>query len=91
MAEQLGFRVIGTFIGLKGHCHAGHKVGDQIALSAHNANGLCGFFYYTLYPYIMMLQFGGKWPDSWGGDVLEFDCPDRHNALTIRLTREQPA
>lgn len=86
MPEQ--YKVKGTMVGLKGSCHAGHKVGDVFELSPWVSAGLCGFFYYTIYPYIMMLHFGGKWPDSWGGDVLEFDCPDKYNALSIRLTRE---
>lgn len=85
MAEQVGYKVIGTFTGLKGQCGQGHKVGQTIELSAHQSNGLCGLLYNAVYPYIMMLQFGGQWPDSWGGDTLAFDCPDRYNCLTIRL------
>jgi len=88
MAQQVGRKVIGTIIGLKGHCAMGHKVGDRFELSAYTPNGLCGFFYYALYPYIMMLQFGGKWPDEWGGETLEFDCPDKYNCLSIRLSPE---
>jgi uncharacterized repeat protein (TIGR04076 family) len=88
MVEQVGYKVIGTITGLKGTCAMGHKVGDRFELSGYTSAGLCGFFYYAIYPYIMMLQFGGKWPDEWGGDVLEFDCPDRYNALTIKLTKE---
>ena len=87
MAE-VGKKVIGEVFGLKGHCNMGHKVGDRFELSAYNNGGLCGFFYYALYPYIMMLQFGGKWPDSWGGEVLEFDCPDRYNLLSVRIHPE---
>jgi uncharacterized repeat protein (TIGR04076 family) len=91
MAEQVGYKVIGTFTGLKGQCNHGHKVGDTVKLSAHDTSGMCGFFYYAIYPYIMMLQFGGRWPDSWGGDTLEFDCPDKYNCLSIRLQPEKAA
>lgn len=84
-----GYRVIGTVKAVKGKCMVGHKVGDVIELDAHDANGLCGFFFYQLFPYILMLQFGGKFPDPWGGDVLEFDCIDRENAVTIELRREK--
>ncbi len=40
MAEQVGYKVIGTFTGLKGQCNHGHKVGDTVEVSAHSSNGL---------------------------------------------------
>ncbi len=49
-----------------------HKVGDQIELSGHNTGNMCGFFYHDLFPYVIMLQFGGGFPPEWGNpDVLE--------------------
>ncbi|MFH0846815.1 MAG: TIGR04076 family protein [Chloroflexota bacterium] len=86
---KVGFRVIGTIKSTRGTCMMGHKVGEVIELDAHDANGLCGFFFYQLFPYILMLQFGGKFPDAWGGEVLEFDCIDKENAVTIQLRREK--
>ena len=90
MAEQarIGYRVIGTIKAVKGSCSAGHKVGDQIELSGHNAGGLCGFFYHDVFPYLVMLQFGGSFPAEWGDpDVIELDCVDKANAVTIELRR----
>ena len=89
MAEQIGYKVIGTIKQVKGECSWGHKVGDRLELSAHSAGGLCGFFYHDVFPYIVMLQFGGKFPDEWGGEVIELDCMDRVNAVTIELHREK--
>ena len=88
MADQLGHKVTGTFIGLKGDCGHGHKAGDTIELSVHNTSGLCGMFYHAIFPYVNMLQFGGKWPDSWGGSTVELDCPDKWNCLSLRLQPE---
>ncbi len=87
--EQIGYKVIGTIKKVERHCNAGHKVGDKIELSVHNCGGLCGFLYHDIFPYIVMLQFGGKFPDDWGGDVLTFGCMDKYNEVTIELRRER--
>lgn len=88
MAEQIGYRVVGTIKGVKGFCGAGHKVGDKLELSGHSSGGLCGFFYHALFPQIIMLQFGGGFPPEWGDpDVIEMDCMDKFNLVTIELRR----
>jgi len=86
--KQVGYKVIGTIKKLKGRCNAGHKVGDKIELSSYISGGLCGFLYHDVYPYVIMLQFGGKFPDEWGGEVQEFSCLDKTNEVTIELRRE---
>ena len=88
MAEQIGYRVVGTIKSIKGTCGAGHKVGDTFELSGHSSAGLCGFFYHDLFPYIIMLQFGGGFPPEWGNpDVVELDCMDKWNLVTLELRR----
>ena len=92
MAEKerpkVGFRVEGEIIAVKGACSWGHKVGDKFDLSGHNTAGLCGFFYHDIFPYVIMLQFGGGFPRDWGDpEVVELDCMDRTNATRIRLRR----
>lgn len=83
-----GHRIVGTIKGVKGSCYAGHKVGDQIELDGHRSGGLCGFLYHDAFPYIIMLQFGGGFPAEWGGpDVVELDCMDKANAVTLELRR----
>ena len=86
--QRIGFRVVGTVKSVKGHCNAGHAAGQRIELSGHNTGGMCGFFYHDLFPYILMLQFGGGFPAEWGDpDVIELECMDRANAVTIELRR----
>ena len=88
MAEQLGYRVTGTITAVKGECSWGHKVGQKFELSGYTPDGLCGFFYNVIYPYLMMLQFGGNFPEEWGDpETMTFDCPDQANAVTIELQR----
>jgi len=86
---KVGYRVVGTIKEVKGHCNAGHKVGDEIELSGHSAGGLCGFFYHDLFPYIIMLQFGGGFPKQWSGnpDVVNMECMDKFNLVKIELRR----
>jgi uncharacterized repeat protein (TIGR04076 family) len=94
MAEQrerpsVGRRVVGTIKAVKGNCSWGHKAGDTFEISAHDTAGVCGFFYHDIFPYIMMLQFGGGFPETWGGpDKVELECMDRFNAVKIELRRE---
>ena len=87
MSEKFGFKITGTITGMKGECSFGHKVGDKFELSGTSAGGLCGYFYHTIFPFIVMMQCGGTWPQEEG--LPEFDCPDRANALTIKLQREE--
>lgn len=85
---RVGFKVIATVKGVKGTCSAGHKPGDQFEISAHNTAGLCGFFYHDIFPYIVMLQFGGQFPPEWGGgDTLTLQCMDRYNEVSLELRR----
>lgn len=86
--NRIGYKVLGKIKGVKGSCSAGHQKGDQIELSGHDAGGLCGFLYHQAFPYIVMLQFGGGFPSEWGNpDVVELDCMDKKNAVTIALER----
>ncbi len=89
MAERPVYKITGTIKSIKGECSAGHKVGDKLELSGHSCGGLCGFFYHDIYPYIIMLQYGGSFP--WGADpdTVVLECMDRHNAVTIELHRER--
>lgn len=85
---RVGVKVEGEILAVKGNCSWGHKVGDTFDLSGHNTAGLCGFFYHDIFPYIIMLQFGGGFPKEWGNpDVVELECMDRTNLVKIKLRR----
>jgi uncharacterized repeat protein (TIGR04076 family) len=86
---KIGYRIEGTIKEVKGFCTAGHKVGDVLELSGHETGGLCGFFYHDIFPYIIMLQFGGSFPKGWTADqdVVTLECMDRMNAVKIELRR----
>jgi uncharacterized repeat protein (TIGR04076 family) len=86
---RVGHRVVGTIKAVKGNCSWGHQVGDTFEVSAHDTAGLCGFLYHDIFPYVVMLQFGGGFPETWGGpESVELECMDRWNAVKIELRRE---
>ncbi|OGP55464.1 MAG: hypothetical protein A2Y65_11855 [Deltaproteobacteria bacterium RBG_13_52_11] len=72
-------------INVKGTCSANHRTGDTFSISCYDSGGLCGFFYHDLFPGLSVMQFGGKYPWS-SPDELIVECPDRGNAVTIKLT-----
>lgn len=82
-----GYRIVGTIKSIKGQCSAGHKVGDKFELSCYSSAGLCGFFYHDLFPWISVLQYGGSYPWYEDKDVVELECIDKYNAVTIELRR----
>ncbi|MFH1102814.1 MAG: TIGR04076 family protein [Pseudomonadota bacterium] len=90
MAEdpRIGYKITATIVGVKGECSAGHKIGDSFNISCHNPGGLCGFFYHDIFPGLSTFQFGGRMP-WWKEDVIELQCPDHHNAVTLRLERSK--
>lgn len=82
----LGYRILATVIESKGHCSAGHSVGDTFEISCHDPAGLCGYFYHGIFPSLSTFQFGGSYP-WWQGDIIFLRCPDPQNTLTLRLER----
>ncbi|MFC1823419.1 TIGR04076 family protein [Thermodesulfobacteriota bacterium] len=73
-------------VSVKGNCSAGHRVGDKFRIGCWDTGGLCGFFYHDIFPTLGVMQFGGTYP--WGSaDELTLECPDRENAVTLKLSR----
>ena len=86
MAEETFSPFRAEVLDVKGDCHAGHKKGDALTLSCYDSGGLCGFFYHDIFPNLSVMQFGGKYPWA-SADELVVECPDRGNAVTLKITR----
>jgi len=84
----VGERVVATIFSVVSECSAGHKEGDTFEISCHNPGELCGFFYNNIFPNLCTFQFGGNLP-WWRGDTIEFECPDKHNLVKLRLERSK--
>lgn len=73
-------------LSVKGNCSAGHRVGDSFRISCWDTGGLCGFFFHDIFPSLNVMQFNGQYP--WGAaDEMVLECPDRENAVTIRIRK----
>ncbi len=77
-------------IEVKGECSAGHRKGDTFRIGCYDSGGLCGFFYHDIFPSLSVMQFGGKYPWS-PADQLTLECPDRQNAVTVKITKGDPS
>jgi uncharacterized repeat protein (TIGR04076 family) len=84
----IGYKVKATITGVKGECSAGHKTGESFEISCHNTGGLCGYFYHDIFPSLSTFQFGGNMP-WWEGEVIQLQCPDPYNLVTMKLERSK--
>ena len=86
-----GAQIIGTIVSVTGRCWMGQKVGDTFELDGTVTGGLCGHLYHTIYPYLIMLEYGGGFPNDtaneWPGSQPELVCPDAYNQVRIQLRR----
>lgn len=77
---------IAEVVAVKGTCSAGHSKGDRFVIGCYDTGGLCGFFYHDIFPTLSVMQFGGRYPWS-SGDETVLECPDRENAVTLKISR----
>jgi uncharacterized repeat protein (TIGR04076 family) len=85
--ERVGFRVMARISEVKSFCTAGHKAGDKLELSAFDSGGLCGSFYHDIFPSLVMLQFGGSYPENGGIRTCWGNCLDKTNNVSLQLRR----
>jgi uncharacterized repeat protein (TIGR04076 family) len=80
------YRVKIEVISQKGHCFAGHKVGDSWIADHLTPSGICGEAYGALGPRLQTLRYGGSF--HWQGeDEGICVCVDPTNPVVFRLTR----
>ena len=85
---KIGHKIVATIVAVKGTCDAGHSPGESFELSCHNPSNLCGFFYHDIFPSLCTFQFGGNLP-WWETNIIELQCPDSCNLVTLRLERSK--
>ncbi len=83
---EIGYKMEVTITGVDGNCRAGHNIGEKLEISCHNPGGLCGWFYHQIFSDLQTFQFGGKLP-WWQDDIIELQCPDTKNLVTMKLER----
>ncbi|OGN91777.1 MAG: hypothetical protein A2Z75_05590 [Chloroflexi bacterium RBG_13_50_10] len=87
MAESEFYEVIIRVISQKGSCSLGHKVGDEFRLADKTPPGMCPWAFYTLFPFVSALQFGGSFPWEKDKDKATIACPDPENPVVFELKR----
>lgn len=92
MSEKKNVVLTATVISAKGHCVAGHKLGDSFRVSALSAGPMCGVFYHDAIPMICTYEFGGSAPWFKDPDSFIARCPDPENEVVLRISRthEEP-
>ena len=86
--EKIGTKFIAKVTSQKGACHANHRLDQKFELNCYDSGGLCGFFYHDIFPYLPVMQFGGKYP-WWDKDSIEVECPDRANPVSLTIERKK--
>ena len=81
------YKVMARVVSQKGTCAAGHKVGDEFVVGDCTPAGMCSWAFYAIFPFAMVLQFGGSfpWEDNPGKAVVA--CPDSQNPVVFELRR----
>ncbi len=79
--------IVAAVVSQRGHCEAGHRVGDTFVIGQTTPGGLCTWALVALFPFAQVLQFGGKLP--WEPDALaaRVACPDPDNPVVFELRR----
>ncbi|MGB9778683.1 MAG: TIGR04076 family protein [Candidatus Bathyarchaeia archaeon] len=84
-----GCKLIGKIVKVEGECSAGHHVGEEYDLTLYSeeankslrAPNICSFFYDSIFPYLVALQFGGVFPWKENKDTFTSSCPDRQKVV----------
>jgi len=87
MGETDFCEVVAEVISQKGHCALSHKVGDKFRIVDKTPSGMCSWAFYTLFPFISVLQFGGSFPWEDDRDKATIACPDPANPVVFELRR----
>ncbi len=79
-------KVVAKVISQKGHCDAGHKVGDEWVLGTKTPEGICIGAYHAMNARTFLLRTGAPMP--WGDpDVTTIACTDAKNPVVFELRR----
>lgn len=70
-------------------CHGGLKVGQEWVYNYQPPEGMCLFAYNSIFPFLITLQSGGKFPWQENPDVLTACCPDPDVVNVFELRRRE--
>lgn len=78
-------KIMGT-----GTCPNHHCVGDTFTVTgAETVEGLCGWAYHAMLPFLTVLRFGGEFPWEDDKDKAIVCCPDPSNPVVFEIKRRR--
>jgi len=80
-------KVLARVVSQEGTCGAGHKVGDEFDVSGPTPAGMCPWAFYTMFPFLVGLLYGGTFPWEKDPDKATVACPDADNPVVFELRR----
>ena len=69
-------------------CNVGHKIGDEWVFSYKTPEGLCSLAYNAIYPFVMVMKYGGMFPWQTDPDVITASCPDFEVVNVFEIRRK---
>jgi uncharacterized repeat protein (TIGR04076 family) len=76
-------------ISQKGHCTAGHEVGQEWVVGPHTPAGICVAAFNSLIPTIRVLRYNGFYGSSPSAETTQHTiaCPDAANPVEFEVRR----
>lgn len=71
-----------------GECSYGHKIGEKFNMPDDRGK-ICSAAYYSMYPYITTLTYGGSFPWAENKDICTICCPDHKNPVVFKIIRKE--
>ena len=89
MAEN--YNITFKLIGNQKPCNVGHQVGEEWIWEDKTPHNMCFAAYNALYPFALVIKYGGNFPWQEDPNAIEQACPDADvvNRFEIRRTPEK--
>ena len=82
------YEIVATVKQAKGHCAAGHKVGDKVVFKHKSMDGnICFGALSSMIPKVYAMRYGANLPWLENKDVATHACPDPENPVIFELRR----
>ena len=90
--ERKEYEVVIKLVGNDHPCHVGHNVGEEWVFNYFTPPRMCGLAFNAIYPFAMVLQYGGTFPWQEDPDVITVSCPDSevHNVFELKRRVKKP-
>lgn len=83
-----GYTIVARVIEQKGHCAAGHQVGDKVVFDGQTVAGkVCIHALYSFLPKVFAMRYDARFPWLEDQDVATHACPDAWNPVVFEIRR----